>query len=441
MIELKNKKITVMGLGFHDGGSGVAKFLCEQGAKVTVTDLLTKDKMPEAMTMLEGLPIRYVLGKHEESDFKNVDMVVRNPAIPLDSKYLEIARKNSIPIEMESTLFFKLSPTRNIIAVTGTKGKTTTSHLIHYVLTKAGKKVHLMGNLGKNMLTEIANLNSDSWVVLELSSYQCEGFDSCIDEFKENSLGPKFAVFTNLYPDHLNRYKTMENYVNAKKSIFNTLSSTQFAIINSEGKWGEQVGKDLDGEIKWFDGKTIPHNWLLSTLGEHNRVNAGAVYVIANELKIEESIIKDAICDFPGVEHRLELVRSIRRVYFYNDSTATNPSAVLAGIQSLTELGRPIVLIVGGNDKDMDYKELIDTINKRKLKTAILSGTSDVHFNQIKDDLKIGVFGDLEEAVRAAFAAAKGDGIVLMSPGATSFNIFRDEFDRGNKFKEIVNKL
>jgi UDP-N-acetylmuramoylalanine--D-glutamate ligase len=440
MMNFKDKKVTVMGLGFHDGGVGVAQFFCEQGAIVTVTDFATEDSLLDSLETLKGLPIRFVLGRHEENDFINTDLVVRNPAVPSNSKYLKIAKDHGVPIEMESSLFFKLSPSRNIIAVTGTKGKTTTSSLIAHVLSGCGLKVHLMGNLVKSMLRELTEIQSDSYVVLELSSYQCEGFAPFVDEFRSNKLGPIFSVITNLYPDHLNRYGTMEAYAAAKKNLLLIQTETQVALLNKHNDWTDFFAKEILSEIVYYDENSLPSDIELLLLGDHNRINAGAIYILAKQMNLDTTSIQKALESFSGVEHRLEFVRSVHNVDFYNDSTATNPDAALVGIKTIAELGKKIVLISGGNDKNMVYDELIDEINRLGLRTAILAGTADQHFKKIKPELQLGFYSDFEEAITAAYKEA-GEGIVLLSPGATSFNIFRDEFDRGRQFKEIVHSL
>jgi UDP-N-acetylmuramoylalanine--D-glutamate ligase len=275
---------------------------------------------------------------------------------------------------------------------------------------------------------------------LELSSYQCEGFEPFIDEFRKNSLGPIFSVITNLYPDHLNRYGTMEAYAAAKKNLLLIQTDVQVALLNKENDWTDFFAKDILSTIVYYDENSLPGDIKLLLLGDHNRINAGAMYLLAKKMNLDSMAIKKALESFPGVEHRLEFVRTVDSVDFYNDSTATNPDAALVGIRTISELGKKIVLIAGGNDKNMVYDALIDEINKRGLKTAILAGTADQYFKQIKPELQLGFYSDFEEAISAAYKEA-GEGIVLLSPGATSFNIFRDEFDRGRQFKEIVHSL
>lgn len=435
------KRITVMGLGFHQGGEGVARFFAENGAQVTVTDLQTEEKLPEAIARLKDLPIRFVLGRHEEKDFIETDMVVRNPGVPHTSRFLQIAQDHGVPIEMESSLFFKLSPTRNIVAVTGTKGKSTTSHLAAHVCRESGLKTHLMGNLVKSMLGELHEITADSVVVLELSSYQCEGFAPYIEEFRRNGLGPQYAIITNLYADHLNRYSSMDEYGLAKKQLVLAQNEQQFAILNTESEWFDFFSADILSQILRYDSNTFPVETKLRLLGGHNRINVGAVYLMAQQMGLNMSQVEKSIAAFPGVEHRLEFVRSLNGVDFYNDTTATNPSAAVEGIRTIQELGRKIVLLAGGNDKGMDFEKFVDLINQSGIEVVVLEGTADEKLRGIEKELIVGKFTDYEEAISAAYKNALPDGIVLLSPGATSFNMFRDEFDRGSQFKDVVKGL
>lgn len=431
----KGKRVTVMGLGFHGGGLGVTKWLCKLGALVTVTDFGTRDKMAESLTEVERLGVRLVLGRHDERDFVETDMVVRNPAIPHTSKYLQIAREHQIPIEMETSLFFRFSPTRKIIAITGTKGKTTTSHLMQHVLQTAGYSAKLAGNMGKSMVELIDLLTEDDWLVLELSSFQCEGFAPHILEFRANGFGPAYSILTNLFEDHLNRYRKMDEYALAKKQLFLCQNEKQVAVVRREEDWKEFFTDGLVSKVVMAE----PTNLGIATY--QHRVNIELVVATAKSIGIEESQIKKAFETFKPPAHRLELVRSLDGVDFYNDSTATNPTAAAAGIRQLAKNGRKLVAIIGGNDKNMDFGPLVEAVAETAAKYVLLEGTADEKLKQLPEQGNLGAFTDYAEAVKVAFLAAKPGGIVSLSPGATSFNMFKDEFDRGDQFKAIVNSL
>ena len=208
--DLAGCRAVVMGLGLHGGGVGVAQYLVAQGAAVTVTDLRDEETLRPSLTELEGLPLRYVLGRHEDEDFLNADLVVRNPAVPLDSPYLEAARESGAQIEMESSLFVEACPSQYIAGITGTKGKTTTTVLLSQMLAAAGRHVVTAGNLRVSMLSQLAKITEETRVVLELSSWQLEAF-------VPHAYSPPLAVVTNVLPDHLNRYAGMDDYAAAKE--------------------------------------------------------------------------------------------------------------------------------------------------------------------------------------------------------------------------------
>lgn len=430
----KGKRVTVMGLGFHGGGVGVAKWLVSLSASVTVTDLGTEEKLTDSMKELADLPIRWVLGRHEDSDFIDTDLIVRNPAIPSASPYLQLARDYQVPIEMETSLFFRFSPTRNIIAITGTKGKTTTSHLMHHVMLTAGYSVRLAGNMGRSMVGLIDQLQADDWLVLELSSFQCEGFTPHIVEFRQNNLGPAYAVLTNLFEDHLNRYGNMDEYARAKQQLFLAQSAKQMSFFREDETWLSFFKTGLVSQVSLsHEVNEIPYY--------QHKQNAGLIWSCAKKIGIDDQIIRSAFASFRPPEHRLELVREFQGVAFYNDSTATNPTAAAAGIRELAKQGRQIIAIVGGNDKNMEFKPLIDAITDLQVKYVLLQGTADEKLKLLPASLKVGAFTDYREAISVAYEEARPHGIVTLSPGATSFNLFKDEFDRGNQFKKIVQEL
>lgn len=431
----QGKRVTVMGLGFHGGGLGVTRWLCELGAQVTVTDFGTEEKLKDSLLAIKDLPIKLVLGKHEERDFIETDLVVRNPAIPYTSPYLKIAQEHGVPIEMETSLFFRFSPTRNIIAITGTKGKTTTSHLMHHVLQTAGYAAKLAGNMGKSMVELIDQLTVEDWLVLELSSFQCEGFAPHIQEFREKGLGPKYGILTNLFEDHLNRYGTIDEYASAKKQLFLTQNAQQVTVLHQQDAWKEFFQRDLISKVLFAEVAGLA----ISTY--QHAANIDLVVAVAKDVGITEDVLNKAFSTFAPPAHRLELVREVDGVSFYNDSTATNPTAAASGIWELAKQGRAMVAIVGGNDKNMDFEPLIQAVKDTKSKYVLLEGTADEKLRSLPGNLKISAFTDYAEAVQAAFNAARPNGIVTLSPGATSFNMFKDEFDRGDQFKAIVNSL
>jgi len=439
-MELKNKKVLVMGLGIHSGGEGVVRYLVEKGANVTVTDLKTKSQLNPTLKKLARLPIKYILGQHRTKDFKNSDFIIRNPDVPLNSPFLAIARQNNIPVLMEINLFWEECPSRKIIGVTGTKGKTTTASLLQKALSSANIATVIGGNLGVSLLEILSQINSDTWVVLELSSWQLEGL-------KNQQSSPHISIITNIFPDHLNRYQTMADYVAAKKLVFAYQKKGDYLILNRQNSWTKQLKKEAPGKVILFSEKDVPESWKsnIKLPGKHNLANIAAVLGVAKILQLNPSSIKKAIANFSGLSHRLEPVRSISKIEFYNDSAATNPTASKMAIQSFTQ---PIIWILGGTDKNLKFDKLIKTAQKQKnLKALILlAGTAT---EKIKIEIKkylpkattLGPFDKLLPAIHQAFRLAKAGDIVLLSLGAASFGMFKNEFDRGNQFKKIVNDL
>lgn len=461
--DLKGKKITVMGLGLHGGGIGTVRFLSWAGAKVTVTDLKTKEELAPSLEKLKDLKdINYVFNQHRPEDFEKADMVVKTPPVPWSNKYIKLALDKKIPVEVDSSLFFKLCENK-IIGVTGTKGKTTTATLIYEILKAAGKNPVKAGIGQISALDKIKDLKKDNVVIFELSSWR-------LSALGRHKLSPQVAVITNIYPDHLNYYKDMEEYVKDKKYIFLNQHPEDSCVLN----WDDEVLRNLEGEIKsklvkfskkkiengksvyisegsiyandGIDEKKIMETSEIKMAGSHNIHNILAAVSAAGVFKIDPKIIKKAILDFKGVAHRLELVREFSGVKYINDTAATTPESAIAGINSFSG---PVVLICGGSDKNLDMAELGRKISNGIKSAVFLKGSAtDKLIDAVKKNLsaedkdrKFAVAESMEEAVGIARAQAEEGDTVLLSPGAASFGMFQNEFDRGDKFKAAVNGL
>jgi len=439
-MKLKNKRILVMGLGLHGGGIGVTKYLVEKGAKVIVTDLKNKQDLAESVKKLAKLPITFTLGQHRQSDFKNADLIIKNPGVPDDSPYLALAKENSIPVLMDINLFWRDCPSQKIIGITGTKGKTTTAQLTAEIIKQAGFKMVLAGNLGISFLEVLPKIDPDTWVVLELSSWQLEGLA------KENSC-PHISLITNIFPDHLNRYSNMDAYVAAKKNIFLNQKKEDYLILNQNNPWSQKLASQAPGKTIFFSQNDIPKTWLkkIKLPGKHNLANVAAAIKISQLLKIDPKIQKKTVFSFTGLPHRLEFITSLRGVDFYNDSAATNPDAACAAI---TSFKNPLVWILGGSDKELQFNKLFRTAAKRGKLRALILLEGSAH-KKIQLEIKKylphvpcrGPFSKFRPAVMTAKELAQKGDIVLLSPGAASFGMFKNEFDRGNQFKKIVNDL
>lgn len=433
-LSFKGKKVLVMGLGLLGGGAGVAKFFAKEGAQVTVTDLKDKKELETSLKELNNFPIRYVLGKHEVKDFKTHDLVIRNPAVPLDSPFLAIAKKAGVLIEMESGIFFQLCPSKNIIGVTGTKGKTTTTLLIGEMLKRANYKVVVGGNLRISTLELLEKVGDQTWVVLELSSWQLEGLIT-------HRISPHVAVITNIMPDHLNRYHSFAEYIWAKKIIFRFQKKDDIFVLSKDQEITKNLAREAKSQVVFFSQKTLPQSLqkMIKLPGIHNLLNVSCAYVVSKALGVSDDVIFKSVKNFSGVPDRLENVRELEGITFVNDTTATTPEATIAALSSFKN---PVVLLCGGSDKNLNFSQLGKIVNKKAKTVLLLEGSATDKIEKEVDKKKIaGRFANLKEAIWAAKErAVKGD-VVLLSPSAASFGMFENEFDRGEQFRRIVSKL
>jgi UDP-N-acetylmuramoylalanine--D-glutamate ligase len=452
--DLRGVKATVMGLGLNGGGLTSARFLAEAGAEVTVTDMKDEIALADSIAALDGLPIRYVLGKHELGDFSGADLVVKNPAVRPDSPFLCAAKA----VETDISLFLRFTAA-SVIAVTGSKGKSSVSSAIYHVLSSSGGKAFLGGNITVSPLSFISQCTADTPVVLELSSWQLADMRGL------GVLKPRVAVITSIMPDHMNRYSSMDEYVADKRLIYADQDSSCFTICNAEDAWGQSFATETRGRVLWYssEGKAIKGAWLcegnarfglysasgdgahtevilpehLLVPGEHQRKNMLAAALACRAFGLGAAEIVKAIASFPGVEHRLERFAEQDGISWYNDSAATIPQAVSAALASFNA---PIVLITGGTDKNLDFEPVRSAYAAAKA-IVLLAGSGTEKLRALLDEdgvAYVGPFDNLDRAVAEARArAVKGD-IVLLSPGCTSFGMFLHEFDRGKKFKETV---
>jgi len=462
--DLKNKRITIMGLGLNQGGVGVARFLAKAGAKILVTDLKTEEELGPSLKKLKGFDIKYILGRHREEDFINTDMVIQNPAVPYNSKYLEIAQNQGILIETDLGLFFQFCPSKNIIAVAGTKGKSTVSQLIYHIFKEAQKDTILAGNIGISVLDILEKINPRTWVILEISTWQMEGI-------KDRKFKPHTAVLTNILPDHLDRYPNFGEYAQAEKLIFKYQQSNDNLVVNFDNKETHRAKRETNSRVYWFSAKEkiesgcylendelffqsreykMPFAKIsdLPLPGPHNLENILAASTVGFIHNIPGGIILKAIKSFPGIPYRLKLITKFKGIKFYNDTCATTPEATLAALKSFPH--QPIILILGGKDKKLDYEKLGKFIGKNKeIKKIILLqhpayDASQKIFSALKkhlDSEKIILTSSLKVGVEVALQQAQPNNLILLSPAAASFGMFKNEFDRGDQFNKIVKNL
>lgn len=466
----RGRKVTVMGLGLNQGGLGVSKWLLRQGARLTITDLKTREQLAPSIAELEKLrkalgrkarPIRYVLGTHREADFRHADLVIRNPGVPRDSRFLKIAGKAGAAIESDMSIFFRLCP-HPIVGVSGTKGKTTVTALLGAMLERSFGDVFVAGNIRRSALDGyVMELKRQVPIVLELSSWQLESLAPA-------GRSPSIAVLTGVLPDHLNRYDGMADYAAAKELIYAWQLPTDVAIVPYDNPWTRKMGARVRGERFWASmrpiadeqnglyyakGKAIVRSQGIETVlfgakdvmlpGAHNLWNAllagGAAYLRG----AKPAAIRAALRSFPGVPHRLERVRTVRGATYWNDTAATTPEASIAAMETLFAK-RKGVLIAGGADKELRFGAWAKTAKRLAKEVILFQGTATPKMRAalVRAGMKAGDEAvSMREAVARAAAAAKRGEAVLLSPGCASFGLFVNEFDRGDRFRAEVRDL
>lgn len=491
----RGKKVTVMGLGLHGGGLGVAKWLVRNGAKVTVTDLKTRQELKRQVEELEGgsrksgkereeleagsrvYSPRFVLGRHDEEDFRGADMVIRNPAVRKDNKFLKIAEQKGIPVETDISLFFALCP-YSITAVTGTKGKSTTTVLLGEIAKRHDRKTVIGGNIRISPFGFLDRLfalaergRKGPPIVLEVSSWQLEGLEHL-------RLSPHVAVVTNIMEDHLNAYSGMAEYARAKSLILAYQTEADFAVVNADDPKVVGMGKGRRPSGAKFEGRRFPfsvkarrgdgcfvrggkiiiqdegkrHELLplsaLKLAGGHNVSNALAACAASYLMGVPVRTIAAVVRDFRGVSGRMEEVATVRGVRYVNDTTATMADASAAAMRAYGESersGKRVILLAGGADKGLKYGEW-GRAAKRYCKAIVLfNGTATPKLDRA---LKAAGYkgptphvDSMRAALREAKKIAKRGDTVLLSPACASFGIFKNEFDRGDQFVRAVKRM
>jgi len=421
----KDKKITVIGLGLLGRGVGDVEFLVKNGADLIVTDLkLPTELKPSLKKLRKYKSIEYVLGKHRLQDFRDRDMILKSADVKPDSPYIKEAEKNKIPVEMSASLFAKLA-SATIIGVTGTRGKTTTVHMIYEILKSAQKCVFLGGNIkGISTLALLGKVKKSDIVVMELDSWQLKGFG-------KNKISPHISIFTNLLSDHMNYYKNnMNKYFKDKTNIFKYQKRNDYLIT------GKEVAKKI--KRKSIVPKPLPKNWKLKIIGGHNRENAAFALTAASVAGVSQKIIKKTIENFKSAEGRLQYLKTIHGIKIYNDTTATTPDATIAALKAIGK-NQNIILIMGGTDKGLDMSGLIKEIPKYCKAVILLDETGTRKLKNLK--FKYRNTNNLKNAIKFAVKDAKCGDTILFSPAFASFGMFKNEYDRGDKFNSLVNSL
>jgi UDP-N-acetylmuramoylalanine--D-glutamate ligase len=455
-MDVKGKRVLVVGLG--KSGVASALFLESRGARVTVSDAKSEDQLTAEIPALLDRGITVETGKHGERTFRDQDLIVVSPGVPGNVGPLQHARRLGIPVigEIELTARFLQG---KIVAITGSNGKTTTTTLTGEIIASGGHKTLVGGNIGTPAITFVEQSSPDTWVVLEISSFQLES----IETFR-----PHISAILNVTPDHLDRHGSMENYIAAKTRIFENQTAEDYAVLNADNDVTRRLATGLKPQVLWFSrqhtvergayvlGDTILYRdgdadgdagsdaveimpvSEIALKGAHNVENVLASVAIGMAAGVEPAAIRRAVKEFRAVEHRLEYVATLRGVEYFNDSKATNVDATIKALQSFPA---NIHLILGGKDKGCDYRELNPLLAERVKRVYTIGAAAEKVESQIGNTVPVISAQTLESAVRkAADLAVEGD-IVLLAPACASFDQFSSYEHRGQVFKDLVRSL
>ena len=457
--DLKGKRITVFGLGLNGGGVDTVRFLVGAGARVIATDIKTRETLARSLEQLADLKgVTYVLGQHRHEDFAHVDMVIKTPGAPWNSKQVQIAHDHGVPVYVDASLFFLLNK-QPVIGVTGSKGKTTTTMMIAHFLRSAKRDVVPVGVHQTPVLGTLHEITKGSVPVFELSSWRL----AALDRIKKS---PRIAVVTNILTDHADYYKTPAAYEKDKRAITAHQKKGDALILNADDPTLAAWAQKTTADVIWYstkqipqghaffvkngivyervDGKTIELYPLASAAveGAHNHANLLAATAAARAAGVAVSVLRSAVATFAGVPHRGELVATVDGVRYVNDTAATIPDAAIASMRACTT---PVVLIAGGSDKRLQFDAFARAVLHDAKAAVFLAGTAtdkmcaalkktDPAYTPI-------VVESMADAVRWARAHATEGDTVLLAPGAASFGMFANEFVRGDAFRAAVRAL
>ena len=439
------KNITVIGIGISN--LPLIKYLVSLGANVTACDRRSAEDLGENYTELEKLGVKFNLGDGYLNNLSG-DMIFKTPGMRYDVPELLKAKENGSIVTSE----MEVCPS-HIIAVTGSDGKTTTTTLIHKMMTDAGYKTWLGGNIGNPLLTDTEKMKENDWVILELSSFQLHTMRK----------SPEIAVITNISPNHLDMHKDYKEYIDAKKNIMLYQNEGDTLIVNADNQVTADIGKSANGAVKYFsrngmadvylDGNIIKRGIVeilnikdIKIPGMHNVENYMAAIAAVSGL-VSKEVIVNVAKTFGGVEHRIELVRTLDGVKYYNSSIDSSPNRT---INTLRVFPNKVIMIAGGKDKGIPYDEIGPALAEH-VKVLILIGATSDKIQEALDaeinktgngkDIEVIRATSYEDAVNTARSKAHDGDVVLLSPASTSFDMFRNFEERGNLFKKIVNEL
>ncbi|MFH1446552.1 MAG: UDP-N-acetylmuramoyl-L-alanine--D-glutamate ligase [Chloroflexota bacterium] len=456
------KRVLIIGAARQ--GLALTRYISQHGAEVTLTDCRSEDQLVETVQSLAGTPVKWVVGGHPFELLDDKDLVCLSGGVPLTASIVIEAKNRQIPLSNDSQLFLEACPCR-VVAITGSAGKTTTTALLaniakkHMEMKNSGNRAWVGGNIGNPLIDQVEEIVADDIAILELSSFQLEIM----------SISPDVAAVLNITPNHLDRHGSMQAYTAAKARILAYQNSSDIAVLNRDDKGSWNLTRDVKANLLSFGIKAplpymngtyfnndhiflqvngeqiklLPTEWI-KLRGEHNLYNVLAACAIAAGASLAMPAIGQAVDDFPGVAHRLELVRSYRDIDWYNDSIATAPERTMAAIRSFDD---PLVLLLGGRDKDLPWEDLAKLARQRVNHLIVFGEAADKILNTLGlpeiggRPFTITRCEGLKQAVQAAADIAKPGDVVLLSPGGTSFDEFKDFEERGKWFQTWVMEL
>jgi UDP-N-acetylmuramoylalanine--D-glutamate ligase len=467
MLELAGKRVVILGLARQ--GVALARFLARTGAKVTASDLRDEAALADEMAQLSDLSIRYVLGEHPLSLLDKADALCISGGVPIDIPIVAEARRRGVPLSNDAQIFMERCPAP-VIGITGSAGKTTTTALVGEMCRAGGggrvapiRRTFVGGNIGNPLITDLDEIRPDDRVVMELSSFQLDLM----------TISPHIAAVLNITPNHLDRHETMEAYIAAKRNIVAHQGPDDFAVLGYDDANARGLALDTAAQLYWFSGgaevdqgafrtngeltlrmdgqdRTICYASQVKLLGRHNLLNVLAASAIAGLAGVGLEAMRKVATTFTGVEHRLELVRELDGVRWYDDSIATAPERSLAALRSFDD---PIVLLAGGRDKKLPWGEFAGETTRRVRHLVTFGEAGPMIARVVKKSLNGGAgepgltlegitqVETMEQAVEAAARLVQSGDVVLLSPGGTSFDAFQDFAERGDRFKELVRNL
>lgn len=447
-----DKRVVVMGLGRFGGGLDSALFAVKAGARVLVTDLADGSELEESMRSLEGCEVEYRLGEHREEDFLQAQVVIVNPAIPGDNKYVLIARKAGALITSQIELFFQMCPAQ-IIGITGANGKSTTTSLTAHLL-RAGcnqknvgfENVWLGGNIGHQPLLDVLDqIQEKDLVVLEISNFQLE-------QLGRIQMSPQIALITNLSANHLDRHGTFEAYCRVKEGIFHyqtpDIANPVVSIFNVEDTitraWYQKYKNDNGRRCLAFSADDVPGEYAngFQLPGRANRSNLAAALAVVSCFDIEPDRVAQAVATFEGLPNRCRKVADINGVRWYDDSKATTPVSTMAALNGIDE---PKILIAGGYDKKISFAELGKCIAQRAKAVVLIGQTAETLAQVVSQggptECLIERADSMEQAVQIAHRLSVSGDVVLLSPACASYDMFSNYIERAESYIKAINAL